>query len=103
MFEVIRLWRSCTRSVSQLAVGQNLVDGLTILLCLFGMESRASNPQKQLCLTALYLLIWGEAANVRFLPECLCYIFHHVSYILVPRSDEFFLDFQFAWTGAWLF
>jgi len=26
----------------------------------------------------LYLLIWGEAANLRFLPECLCYIYHHV-------------------------
>lgn len=29
----------------------------------------------------LYLLIWGEAANVRFMPECLCYIFHNVSII----------------------
>jgi len=26
----------------------------------------------------LYLLIWGEASNVRFMPECLCYIFHNV-------------------------
>ncbi|KAK0240149.1 1,3-beta-glucan synthase [Armillaria nabsnona] len=24
---------------------------------------------------ALYLLCWGEAANVRFVPECLCFIF----------------------------
>ncbi|KAJ6630792.1 glycosyltransferase family 48 protein [Mycena sp. CBHHK59/15] len=24
---------------------------------------------------ALYLLCWGEAGNVRFVPECLCYIF----------------------------
>lgn len=24
---------------------------------------------------ALYLLIWGEANNVRFMPECLCFIF----------------------------
>jgi len=30
-------------------------------------------------LVSLYFLIWGEAANVRFLPECICYIFHHVS------------------------
>lgn len=29
----------------------------------------------------LYLLIWGEAANVRFMPECLCYIFHNVSFL----------------------
>jgi callose synthase len=27
----------------------------------------------------LYYLMWGEAANVRFIPEGLCYIFHHVS------------------------
>lgn len=24
---------------------------------------------------ALYLLLWGEAAQVRFIPECLCFIF----------------------------
>jgi 1,3-beta-glucan synthase len=24
---------------------------------------------------ALYLLCWGEAANIRFMPECLCFIF----------------------------
>lgn len=24
---------------------------------------------------ALYLLLWGEAGNVRFVPECLCFIF----------------------------
>ncbi|KAF0918889.1 hypothetical protein E2562_027333 [Oryza meyeriana var. granulata] len=29
--------------------------------------------------TALYLLIWGEAANLRFMPECLCYIFHYMA------------------------
>jgi callose synthase len=27
----------------------------------------------------LYLLIWGEAANLRFMPECLCYIYHHMA------------------------
>jgi hypothetical protein len=40
----------------------------------------------QLFLTALYLLIWGEAANLRFLPECLCYIFHHVMFLKTPIS-----------------
>lgn len=24
----------------------------------------------------IYLLIWGEAANLRHMPECICYIFH---------------------------
>uniref|UniRef100_A0A1D1XHW2 Putative callose synthase 8 n=2 Tax=Anthurium amnicola TaxID=1678845 RepID=A0A1D1XHW2_9ARAE len=32
---------------------------------------------KLLCI-GLYLLIWGEASNLRFMPECLCYIFHHM-------------------------
>ncbi|RID63686.1 hypothetical protein BRARA_E02670 [Brassica rapa] len=30
----------------------------------------------------LYLLIWGEASNLRFMPECLCYIFHQMAYEL---------------------
>ncbi|KAI8570355.1 hypothetical protein RHMOL_Rhmol01G0028600 [Rhododendron molle] len=30
----------------------------------------------------LYLLIWGEAANLRFMPECLCYIYHHMAFEL---------------------
>ncbi|KAI3457533.1 hypothetical protein Pfo_014196 [Paulownia fortunei] len=35
--------------------------------------------QYKLLYIALYLLIWGEAANLRFMPECLCYIFHHMA------------------------
>ncbi|KAL3754837.1 hypothetical protein ACJRO7_002003 [Eucalyptus globulus] len=35
--------------------------------------------QLQLIYIALYLLIWGEASNVRFMPECLCYIFHRMA------------------------
>eukprot|EP00252_Welwitschia_mirabilis_P010583 TRINITY_DN2391_c0_g1_i1.p1 TRINITY_DN2391_c0_g1~~TRINITY_DN2391_c0_g1_i1.p1 ORF type:complete len:1782 (+),score=270.87 TRINITY_DN2391_c0_g1_i1:159-5504(+) len=34
--------------------------------------------ERDLLYTSLYLLIWGEAANLRFMPECLCYIFHHM-------------------------
>ncbi|KAL3620450.1 Callose synthase 9 [Castilleja foliolosa] len=36
------------------------------------------SKEKKLLFISLYFLIWGEAANVRFLPECLCYIFHHM-------------------------
>lgn len=39
----------------------------------------SSTQQPELLYIGLYLLIWGEASNVRFMPECLCYIFHHVS------------------------
>ncbi|AAD30609.1 Highly similar to putative callose synthase catalytic subunit [Arabidopsis thaliana] len=34
--------------------------------------------QRKLLYMGLYLLIWGEAANLRFMPECLCYIYHHL-------------------------
>ncbi|KAD3069276.1 hypothetical protein R6Q59_016683 [Mikania micrantha] len=33
--------------------------------------------RRELLYVAMYLLIWGEAGNLRFTPECLCYIFHH--------------------------
>ncbi|XVF11615.1 hypothetical protein REPUB_Repub08aG0042500 [Reevesia pubescens] len=40
---------------------------------------QAINRDRKLFLVSLYFLIWGEAANVRFLPECICYIFHHMA------------------------
>ncbi|KAF9605021.1 hypothetical protein IFM89_013187 [Coptis chinensis] len=39
----------------------------------------AINRDRKLILVSLYFLIWGEAANVRFVPECICYIFHHMA------------------------
>lgn len=41
-------------------------------------SSEAISKEKKLLFISLYFLIWGEAANIRFLPECLCYIFHHM-------------------------
>ncbi|XP_012074237.1 putative callose synthase 8 isoform X2 [Jatropha curcas] len=38
--------------------------------------------QYKILYIGLYLLIWGEAANLRFMPECICYIFHHMAYEL---------------------
>ncbi|KAH6557053.1 hypothetical protein KP509_1Z138200 [Ceratopteris richardii] len=35
--------------------------------------------QRKLLYMGLYLLVWGEAANLRFMPECLCYIFHNMA------------------------
>ncbi|XP_050219480.1 callose synthase 9 [Mercurialis annua] len=49
------------------------------------------SKEKKLLFLSLYFLIWGEAANIRFLPECLCYIFHH----MVREMDEI-LRQQFA-------
>ncbi|XP_072994078.1 callose synthase 7-like [Typha latifolia] len=38
--------------------------------------------QMDLLCIGLYFLIWGEASNVRFMPECICYIFHHMAHEL---------------------
>ncbi|XBH66198.1 hypothetical protein VPH35_119648 [Triticum aestivum] len=38
--------------------------------------------QRKLLYMGLYLLIWGEAANLRFMPVCLCYLFHHMAFEL---------------------
>lgn len=43
--------------------------------------------QRKLLYMGLYLLIWGEAANLRFMPECLCYIYHHVWTILSFQNN----------------
>ncbi|XP_074275339.1 callose synthase 5-like isoform X1 [Silene latifolia] len=45
-------------------------------------QSEQDVQQRKILYMGLYLLIWGEAANVRFMPECLCYIFHNMAYEL---------------------
>ncbi|KAG0057207.1 1,3-beta-D-glucan synthase [Gryganskiella cystojenkinii] len=38
---------------------------------------------------ALYMLIWGEASQIRFLPECLCFIFKCAEdYYLSPECQQ---------------
>ncbi|XP_057956025.1 callose synthase 7 isoform X2 [Malania oleifera] len=39
----------------------------------------ADRQQLELLYIGLYLLIWGEASNIRFMPECISYIFHHMA------------------------
>ncbi|KAL3572626.1 hypothetical protein D5086_026530 [Populus alba] len=40
---------------------------------------KSDTQQQMLIYIALYLLIWGEASNIRFMPECICYIFHKMA------------------------
>ncbi|XP_044487374.1 callose synthase 10 [Mangifera indica] len=54
---------------------------------------QAIHKDRKLFLVSLYFLIWGEAANVRFLPECLCYIFHHMAKELDVILDHREADF----------
>lgn len=45
----------------------------------FTRESDSDPGRRKLLFLSLYLLIWGEAANVRFMPECLCYLFYQMA------------------------
>ncbi|KAL1173629.1 hypothetical protein V6Z11_A05G424900 [Gossypium hirsutum] len=42
-------------------------------------QQGCNRQQLELIYISLYLLIWGEASNIRFMPECLCYIFHNMA------------------------
>eukprot|EP00850_Spirogloea_muscicola_P001766 SM000006S19531 [mRNA] locus=s6:1319148:1331519:- [translate_table: standard] len=46
-------------------------------------DASVEKQQRKLLYVGLYLLIWGEAANLRFLPECLCYIFHNMAWEVI--------------------
>ncbi|KAF0720637.1 Aste57867_151 [Aphanomyces stellatus] len=37
--------------------------------------------------TALFFLIWGEAGNLRFMPECLCFLYHQMA-IRLEKLDS---------------
>ncbi|KAA8524390.1 hypothetical protein F0562_010819 [Nyssa sinensis] len=54
-------------------------------------EPSASDHRQELLYVALYLLIWGESANLRFVPECISYIFHHMAMEL-NRILEGYID-----------
>ncbi|KAF9621859.1 hypothetical protein IFM89_028447 [Coptis chinensis] len=43
---------------------------------------KLEEQQYKILYIGLFLLIWGEASNLRFMPECLCYLFHHMAYEL---------------------
>ncbi|ERN06585.1 callose synthase 12 [Amborella trichopoda] len=52
---------------------------------------RPDDVRRDLLYAALYLLIWGEAANLRFMPECLSYLFHQMAMEL-NRILEDYID-----------
>lgn len=48
-----------------------------------------SDARRELLYVSLYLLIWGESANLRFVPECICYIYHFMAMELNQILDEY--------------
>ncbi|MBA0836692.1 hypothetical protein Goarm_008887 [Gossypium armourianum] len=60
------------------------------------LPSRRGNsydPTRELLYVSLYLLIWGEAANLRFCPELLSYIYHHMAMELTKFLDQHIDEF----------
>ncbi|XP_059451119.1 callose synthase 7-like [Corylus avellana] len=53
--------------------------------------------QLELIYIGLYLLIWGEASNVRFMPECLCYIFHNLEPLVDGLSFDSINEAVVSW------
>ncbi|CAI5708036.1 unnamed protein product [Peronospora effusa] len=62
---------------------------------------RASNMEKEVTTSrmekelALFLLLWGEAGNLRFMPECICFLYHKMAQKLdildtLPNVEEGF-------------
>ncbi|XWS53985.1 hypothetical protein CRYUN_Cryun10bG0048600 [Craigia yunnanensis] len=52
-------------------------------------SSSDSDARRELLYIGLYLLIWGESANLRFMPECICYIFHHMAMELNKILEDY--------------
>ncbi|GAA0159764.1 hypothetical protein LIER_16469 [Lithospermum erythrorhizon] len=52
------------------------------------LSERDNSFRRELLYVCLYLLIWGESANLRFAPECICYIFHHMALELNKILDD---------------
>ncbi|KAJ6893506.1 callose synthase 11-like [Populus alba x Populus x berolinensis] len=44
--------------------------------------------RRELLYVGLFLLVWGESANLRFAPECICYIYHHMAMELNKVLDD---------------
>lgn len=40
---------------------------------------QSSSPEVAERQVALFLLIWGESGNLRFMPECLCFLYHSLA------------------------
>lgn len=49
----------------------------------------SSDHRRELLYVSLYLLIWGESANLRFVPECLCFIFHNMAMELNKILEDY--------------
>ncbi|XP_073148709.1 callose synthase 12 [Henckelia pumila] len=52
-------------------------------------RNASGDHRRELLYVSLYLLIWGESANIRFVPECICYIFHNMAMELNKILEDY--------------
>ncbi|GAV70420.1 Glucan_synthase domain-containing protein/FKS1_dom1 domain-containing protein [Cephalotus follicularis] len=52
-------------------------------------SERANDHRRELLYVSLYLLIWGESANLRFMPECICFIYHNMAMELNKILEDY--------------
>lgn len=70
-------------------------------------KARDIDDRRELLYSCLYLLLWGEAANLRFMPECLCFIFHNmamelnniIEFFVDAETGEQYLPASYGWNG----
>ncbi|KAI5059885.1 hypothetical protein GOP47_0024305 [Adiantum capillus-veneris] len=67
-------------------------------------NTKLVDHHRELTYSCLYLLIWGESANLRFMPECLCFMFHHMAMELNNiveghRHVEGYVPSSYGWNG----
>ncbi|KAK7360438.1 hypothetical protein VNO77_02431 [Canavalia gladiata] len=55
----------------------------TVAGCPILPSRTAKGTTREVVLYGLYPLIWGKAANTRFVPKCICYIFYNLVYELL--------------------
>ncbi|MBA0672518.1 hypothetical protein Goklo_029202, partial [Gossypium klotzschianum] len=56
------------------------------------VDSLESDTRRELLYVGLYLLIWVESANLRFIPECTCYSFHHMDMELNKILEDYIYE-----------
>jgi len=67
-----------------------------------GLWQAPQDNGNELAEVAAYLLVWGEAGNVRFMPEVICFITDLVLCADTPEGGKVFSDVSLCRSGAFL-
>ncbi|KAM7271427.1 hypothetical protein ACFE04_030641 [Oxalis oulophora] len=56
------------------------------------LSGKNNNSRRELLYVLLFLLVWGESANLRFTPECICYVYHFMAMEFNQILDDDYVD-----------